>query len=84
MLASRDFKNEKTTFEVRGVEIGGEKIVIISGPCAVEGRESYLQTAEAVKQGALIFWRRSLQTPCFPYSFQGLEEEAKNFRKKQE
>ncbi len=76
MLASRDFKNEKTTFEVGGVEIGGEKIVIISGPCAVEGRESYLQTAEAVKQGGADILRGGAYKPrTSPYSFQGLEEE---------
>jgi len=76
MLASREFKQEKTTFKVGGVEIGGEKVVIVSGPCAVEGRESYLQAAEAVKKAGADILRGGAYKPrTSPYSFQGLEEE---------
>jgi len=76
MLVSREFKKDKTAFKVGGVEIGGEKIVLMAGPCAVEGRESYLQAAEAVKKGGADILRGGAYKPrTSPYSFQGLEEE---------
>lgn len=76
MLASREFKKEKTTFKVGDVEIGGEKVVIVSGPCAVEGREQYLKAAEAVKRAGADILRGGAYKPrTSPYSFQGLEEE---------
>lgn len=76
MLASREFKKERTTFKVGGVEIGGEKVVIVSGPCAVEGREQYLKAAEAVKKAGADILRGGAYKPrTSPYSFQGLEEE---------
>ncbi|RJX25586.1 MAG: 3-deoxy-7-phosphoheptulonate synthase [Dethiobacter sp.] len=76
MLVSREFKKEKTAFKVGGVEIGGGKVVLVAGPCAVEGRESYLQVAEAVKKGGADILRGGAYKPrTSPYSFQGLEEE---------
>jgi len=75
MLVSREFKREKTVFKVGDVEIGGEKIVLIAGPCAVEG-ESYLQAAELVKNAGADILRGGAYKPrSSPYSFQGLEEE---------
>jgi 3-deoxy-7-phosphoheptulonate synthase len=75
-LASRAYQPEKTVFEVGGVEIGGRKVVVIAGPCAVEGRGSYLLTAEAVKRGGADVLRGGAYKPrSSPYSFQGLQEE---------
>ncbi|MDO9534964.1 MAG: 3-deoxy-7-phosphoheptulonate synthase [Bacillota bacterium] len=76
ILASREFKKDKTIFEAGGVEIGGEKIVLIAGPCAVEGKEPFLRAAEAVKKGGADILRGGAYKPrTSPYSFQGLEEE---------
>lgn len=76
LLVSREFKKEKTVFKVGDVEIGGRKVVLIAGPCAVEGRESYIQAAEAVKAGGADILRGGAYKPrTSPYAFQGLEEE---------
>jgi len=48
-LASREFQPVDTRFEVGGVPIGGDGVVIIAGPCSVESREQLLKTAHAVK-----------------------------------
>ncbi|HHT46010.1 MAG TPA: 3-deoxy-7-phosphoheptulonate synthase [Firmicutes bacterium] len=74
-LVSREFKKERTVFKVGDVEIGGDKIVLIAGPCAVE-RRSFLQAAEAVKKAGADILRGGAYKPrSSPYSFQGLEEE---------
>jgi len=74
-LASRDFKNDKTIVTVRGVEIGGDEIVVIAGPCAVESREQLLETAYRVRDGGARFLRGGAYKPrSSPYSFQGLGE----------
>ncbi len=75
-MVSRDYQEEKTVFKVGEVEIGAEKAVIMAGPCAVEGRESYLRAAEAVKEaGAHILRGGAYKPRSSPYAFQGLEEE---------
>ena len=38
-LANRMFHPEDTIVDVNGIKIGGKKIVMISGPCSVEGEE---------------------------------------------
>ena len=75
-LVSRMYRERRTVFTVGGVEIGGEKVVIMAGPCAVEGRDTFIQTAEAVKQGGADILRGGAYKPrSSPYSFQGLGEE---------
>jgi len=75
-MVSREFKQERTSFNVGGVEIGGQGVVLMAGPCAVEGRDAYLEAAEAVKKaGAQILRGGAYKPRTSPYSFQGLEEE---------
>ncbi|MDD5217762.1 MAG: 3-deoxy-7-phosphoheptulonate synthase [Candidatus Omnitrophica bacterium] len=76
-LASRDFKPEGTVFEMaNGVKVGGKRIVIMAGPCSVEGRDMLMKTAEAVKKAGATFLRGGAFKPrTSPYSFQGLGEE---------
>ena len=76
-LASRDFKPENTEFEMpNGVLVGGKKIVVMAGPCSVEGREMLFKTAEAVKKAGATFLRGGAYKPrTSPYAFQGLGEE---------
>ena len=76
-LASRDFRPEPTEFEMgHGVKVGGKKIVVMAGPCSVEGREMLFKTAEAVKKAGASFLRGGAFKPrTSPYSFQGLGEE---------
>jgi 3-deoxy-7-phosphoheptulonate synthase len=75
-LASRDFKPEDTTINVRGHIIGGKRIQVIAGPCAVENKTILMGIAEKVKDAGATFLRGGAFKPrTSPYSFQGLGEE---------
>ncbi len=76
-LASKDFKPEPTVFEMgNGVKVGGKKIVVMAGPCSVEGRDMLLRIAKTVKKTGADFLRGGAFKPrTSPYSFQGLGEE---------
>ncbi len=75
-LASREFRKETSTVMVGDVEFGGEKLVIIAGPCAVENEEQMIATATAVKKaGATMLRGGAFKPRTSPYSFQGLEVE---------
>jgi 3-deoxy-7-phosphoheptulonate synthase len=75
-LASRDFKDEDSVFGVDGFMIGGKKIIIMAGPCAVESKDQIVQTALAVKKaGASVLRGGAFKPRTSPYSFQGLGEE---------
>jgi len=76
-LASRDFKPDNTEFDMgNGVIVGGKKIPVMAGPCAVEDRDMLLRTAEAVKKAGATFLRGGAFKPrSSPYAFQGLGEE---------
>ena len=65
-----------TVVDVNGVEIGGKRIVVIAGPCSVEGRTQILEAARAVKEGGAHMLRGGAYKPrTSPYSFQGMGEE---------
>jgi 3-deoxy-7-phosphoheptulonate synthase len=75
-LASRDFAAEPTRIPLGEVEIGGDEIVVIAGPCSVEGPEMLGRTAQAVRaQGARGLRGGAFKPRSSPYSFQGLGEE---------
>ncbi len=75
-LASRDFKAEDTTINVRGNIIGGKKIHVFAGPCAVENKTILMNIAEKIKDAGATFIRGGAFKPrTSPYSFQGLGEE---------
>jgi 3-deoxy-7-phosphoheptulonate synthase len=75
-LASRDFQATDTIFQLNGHSIGGEKIVIMAGPCAVESREQILETARIIKEaGGHLLRGGAFKPRTSPYSFQGLGEE---------
>ncbi|MCS7151411.1 MAG: 3-deoxy-7-phosphoheptulonate synthase [Endomicrobia bacterium] len=73
-LASREFKEENTVVKINdNVEIGGVKIVVIAGPCAVESREQIFKIAELVKKsGAVLIRGGAFKPRTSPYTFQGL------------
>ena len=48
-LAGKTFKPESTVIQIKDVAIGGKKLVIIAGPCAVENYEQIMQTAKFIK-----------------------------------
>ena len=73
-LAGRNFRPEgtKITFP-NGVVIGGNEIVIMSGPCSVESREQILLSAKQVAAAGAKFLRGGAYKPrSSPYSFQGM------------
>lgn len=75
-LASRDFRAEDTVINVRGKIIGGKKIHVIAGPCAVENKTMLLNIAEKVREAGASFIRGGAYKPrTSPYAFQGLGEE---------
>jgi len=76
-LVSRELKEEDTVINVGGVKIGGKKVVVGAGPCAVENREMLLETASLVSRcGASLLRGGAFKPRTSPYSFQGLGEEA--------
>ncbi len=75
-LVSREFRKENTIIKVGREKIGGKKLAVIAGPCAVEGRKKLLTVAEEVKKAGAGFIRGGAFKPrTSPYSFQGLGEE---------
>ena len=75
-LASRDFHPHDTVVTLNGVSIGGERLVVMAGPCAVESREQLLASAHAVKEGGASVLRGGAFKPrTSPYSFQGMGEQ---------
>jgi chorismate mutase/prephenate dehydratase len=72
-LASREYKSEDTIIDVRGVRIGGDHLVVIAGPCAVESFDQILACAREVReQGGHILRGGCFKPRTSPYSFQGL------------
>ena len=78
--ASRTFHPEKTIINVRGIDIGGNNIVMMAGPCLVESKEHIMEMAEIVsKAGAKILRGGAYKPRTSPYSFQGLEEKGLSY-----
>ncbi len=72
-LASRDFKPGNTVVSVGGVPVGGQRVVVMAGPCSIESREQLMETAWAVKEaGATVLRGGAYKPRTSPYSFQGL------------
>ena len=74
-LVSREMHPEdtKVAFGDNEVVIGGDKLVIMAGPCAVESEKQAMTIANAVKQAGATFFRGGAFKPrTSPYSFQGL------------
>ncbi len=75
ILASNEWKKEPTKVDVKDVEIGGDKVVVAAGPCAVESEEQVETVAKAVKRaGASLLRGGAFKPRTSPYSFQGLGE----------
>lgn len=72
-LFDRSQRPEGTLVRVGSVEIGGNRPVVIAGPCSVENEEMILQTAEAVaRAGADMLRGGAFKPRTSPYDFQGL------------
>ncbi len=74
-LASREFKVEDSLVDVGGVQVGGKRVVVMAGPCAVENEKQLMEVAGAVKEaGAAVLRGGAYKPRTSPFSFQGLEE----------
>jgi len=72
-LTSRDFRPQDTLVKLNGISAGGERVVVMAGPCAVESEEQILDVARAVKEaGATVLRGGAFKPRSSPYSFQGL------------
>ena len=81
-LASRDFKKANTVIQVDELQIGGKKVHVAAGPCAVENRVTLLDIAEKIKAAGATFLRGGAFKPrTSPYSFQGLGIEGLKYLK---
>ncbi len=62
-----------TVIQVRNTVIGGDKVVVMAGPCAVESMQQIVTTAESIKkEGATALRGGAYKPRTSPYSFQGL------------
>jgi len=82
-LVSRDFRKEPSLVDIDGgVTIGGNKIIVMAGPCSVEKEELLIDIAEKVKSaGASVLRGGAFKPRTSPYSFQGLGEKGLQYLK---
>lgn len=79
-LAGREFHPDNTIISIGDITIGGPELVVMAGPCAIEGEEQLMEAAEAVKSaGAAVLRAGAFKPRTSPYSFQGLEQEGLHF-----
>jgi 3-deoxy-7-phosphoheptulonate synthase len=72
-LTSRTFKRDKTIVNARGVEIGGDKVVVMAGPCTIESEHQLFETARRVaRSGARVLRGGAYKPRTSPYAFQGM------------
>jgi 3-deoxy-7-phosphoheptulonate synthase len=75
-LANKKFHPKPSIIKVGNVSIGGDELIIMSGPCAVENEDQVMETAKAIqKAGAQILRGGAYKPRTSPYAFQGLEED---------
>lgn len=71
--ANRMFHPDDSIIVVSGVKVGGKKLVVIAGPCSVEGQQQMDTIAASVKKsGAAMLRGGAFKPRTSPYSFQGL------------
>jgi 3-deoxy-7-phosphoheptulonate synthase len=72
-LVSREAKRENTVVSVGGVPIGGTRVAIVGGPCAVESEGQALEIGRSIREAGGTLYRGGAYKPrTSPYSFQGL------------
>ncbi len=75
-LVSSEAKSEKTVVKLGKVAIGGDNMVVMAGPCAIESQEQMMSVAKKVKAaGAAVLRGGAFKPRTSPYSYQGMELE---------
>ncbi len=74
---SREWKEDDTLVSLpNGTVVGGSDLVVMAGPCSVEGESVLIDIAHQLKEmGATILRGGAFKPRSSPYSFQGLGEE---------
>lgn len=82
-LVSREFKHEDSIVNLgRNVEIGGKRIIVIAGPCAIENLDLLREIATRLKKlGVTVLRGGAFKPRTSPYSFQGLGQEGLEYLK---
>ena len=71
-LASRHFRPAGTVVQVGEVDIGGNAVVVMAGPCSVENRDQISASRKLVAQaGAKVMRGGAFKPRTSPYSFPG-------------
>ena len=80
-FVSKEFKKESSLVKIApGIEIGGDKVIVMAGPCTVENRERLIHIAQLVKKsGAKVLRGGAFKPRTSPYSFQGLKDKGMKF-----
>ncbi|HEY2322120.1 MAG TPA: 3-deoxy-7-phosphoheptulonate synthase [Thermoanaerobaculia bacterium] len=72
-LTSRTWKKEKSIVRARGVDIGGDHVVVMAGPCTIENEHQLFETARRVaRAGARVLRGGAYKPRTSPYAFQGM------------
>ncbi|MCI5808953.1 MAG: 3-deoxy-7-phosphoheptulonate synthase, partial [Oscillospiraceae bacterium] len=76
-MVNRKFHPQNTVITLdNGLQIGGNQIVVMAGPCSVESEEQIIEVASKVKaSGAHILRGGAFKPRTSPYAFQGLRAE---------
>jgi len=82
-LVSREFKKDDSVIDLgKGVKIGGKKIIVMAGPCAIENLDTLYEIGKDIKAaGATVLRGGAFKPRTSPYSFQGLGEEGLKYLK---
>ena len=63
-VVSRDFHPDKSIIRVGGVDIGGQKAVVMAGPCSIESEEQALEVAMRARLPAQLFFAEARSSPA--------------------
>src|SRR4051812_8727052 len=75
-LASREFHADDSQFEIKGTKVGRGHLMMIAGPCAIEGEALLMEIAEKARDaGANVLRGGAFKPRTSPYTFQGLGED---------
>ncbi|MGA2436057.1 MAG: 3-deoxy-7-phosphoheptulonate synthase, partial [Bryobacteraceae bacterium] len=75
-FVSREFQPARSKIRVNGVELGGDRFVVMAGPCSVESEKQIMETAEAIASaGGNVLRGGAFKPRTSPYDFQGMELE---------
>jgi 3-deoxy-7-phosphoheptulonate synthase len=75
-MVSREGRPHSSRFKVRDVVVGGKDLIVIGGPCSVEGQSQIMTAAAGVRgHGAAMLRGGAFKPRTSPYSFQGMAED---------